>query len=121
MLESPVIVSSQGRVKLTYPHLSDFELKMDFNPIIEAFRLTGFFCLLHWQAKPFGLRRWGIYDAGIDKYFATTWDHLHIANCTGTPLQIEETKVTTVPTAVIYFRNTKTEQHKYTSIVKCAN
>lgn len=120
MLSNPIIESSQGRVKLTYPHLPDFELKMDFNPIIEEFGLTGFFCLLHWQAKPFGLRRWGIYDAGIDQYFATTWDCIDV-NCTGFPLQIEETKVTTVPTAVLYFKNARTEQRNYLSIVKCLN
>lgn len=115
---NPTIKTLQGRVTLTYPHLLDFELKMDLNPIINNFQLTGNFCLLHWQAKPFGLRRWGIYDAGIDEYFAATWDCLDI-NCRGTPLQLDETTVTSVPTAVIYFREAKVEKQNYLSIVKC--
>lgn len=116
---TPTIETSQGRVRLSYTHLPDFELKMDFNPIIEKFQLVGKLCLLHWQAKPFGLRRWGIYDAGIDQYFSATWDCLDV-NCSGIPLQLDETIVTTVPTAVIYFRDARVEKQNYLSIVKCS-
>lgn len=115
---TPTVETSEGQVRLTYPHLLDFELKMDFNPIVEKFKLAGKFCLLHWQAKPFGLRRWGVYDAGIDKYFAVTWDCIDI-NCSGTPLQLDETTLATVPTAVIYFRNSKVVEQNYLSIVRC--
>lgn len=115
---SPIVETLEGRVRLTYPHLPDFELKMDFNPIIDRFNLTGNFCLLHWQAKPFGLRRWGIYDAGIDEYFAATWDCVDIS-CGGIPLQLDETTATTVPTAVIYFKNSKVIEQNYISVVKC--
>lgn len=117
---TPTTETSQGKVRLTYPHLADFELKMDFNPIIEKFQLAGKFCLLHWQAKPFGLRRWGVYDAGIDQYFAATWDCLDV-NCGGMPLQLDETTVSTVPTAVILFKNARIEMQNYLSIVKCSN
>ncbi len=93
---------------------------MDFKPIIEQFKIVGKFCLLHWQAKPFGLRRWGIYDAGIDEYFAATWDCIDI-NCSGIPLQLDERIVKTVPTAVIYFKNSQVAEKDYLSIVKCLN
>ncbi len=115
---NPTIECLEKKVSLTYPHLLDFELKMDFNPIIDKFNLAGKFCLLHWQAKPFGLRRWGIYDGGIDKYFAATWDCIDV-NCSGIPLQLDETIVKTVPTAVIYFKNSQVAETNYLSIVKC--
>lgn len=116
----PTIETSKAKVRLTYPHLPDFELRMDFNPIIDKFKIAGRFCLLHWQAKPFGLRRWGVYDAEIDQYFAVTWNCIDI-NCSGIPLQLDETTVESVPTAVIYFKDSKIEQHNYLSIVKCSN
>jgi hypothetical protein len=114
----PTIETAEGRVKLTYPNLpdlKDFELKMDFNPIIEKFNITGKFCLLHWQAKPFGLRRWGIYDGGTDKYFAVKWDCLDIVS-TAIPLQLDEQIIKTVPTAVLYFKESKVEKRNYLSI-----
>lgn len=115
---TPTIETSEARVRLTYPHLPDFELKMDFNPIIDRFQLAGKFCLLHWQAKPFGLRRWAIYDAGIDKYFPGTWDCIDV-NCNGILLQLDETIVKTVPTAVMYFKNSQTRDENYLSVIKC--
>lgn len=113
----PVIECFEGKVKLSYPHLPDFELNMDFTPIINRFHLTGKFCLLHWQAKPFGLRRWGIYESRTDKYFSETWDKLEInSNCI--PLQLNELATTTVPTAVLFFKDAKVTQENYTSISK---
>ncbi len=117
---TPIIECSKGKVGLSYPHLPEFELKMDFNPIIESFGLAGKFCLLHWQAKPFGLRRWGVYDAGSDEYFATTWDCIDV-RCSGIPLQLDEEIIRTVPTAVLLFKQAKIEQQNYLSIVKCSN
>lgn len=101
----PIVETKKGQVKLTYQHLPGFELKMDFNPIIDRFHLTGDFCLVHWQAKPFGLRRWGAYDAGKDKYYPFTWNG---ALCSTPPtfLQIDEELVKSVPTAVLLFPNT---------------
>jgi hypothetical protein len=114
---SPGTETSQGRVRLTYPHLPDFELKMDFNPIIDKFNLAGNFCLLHWQAKPFGLRRWGIYDGGKDKYYAATWNHLHCL-CLTPPrfLQLDEDLVKTVPTAVMLFIDATAVQEEYLTL-----
>jgi hypothetical protein len=114
----PTINCLNKQITLTYPHLPDFELKMNFDPIIERFQLTGKFCLLHWQAKPFGLRRWGLYDAGIDQYFATTWDCIDI-KCNAIPLQLDETIIKTVPTAVLYFKDCKAINQNYLSIVRC--
>jgi hypothetical protein len=116
---TPTIETAEGRVKLTYPNLpdlKDFELKMDFNPIIQHFKLVGEFCLLHWQAKPFGLRRWGIYDGGTDEYFAVRWDCLDVSINKSIPLQLDERVVKSVPTAVLCFKDSKVEKQDYISI-----
>ncbi len=81
---------------------------MDFTPIIKVFNLKGNFALLHWQAKPFGLRRWGIYTSFDDEYHPFDYHQLH----SETPknisvLQIDENKWKTKPTAVIYVPNSK--------------
>lgn len=110
---SPIIETIEGRVRLTYPHLPDFELKMDFNPIIERFNLTGNFCLLHWQAKPFGLRRWGAYDGGKDKYHAIAWNCIHNDCSSPRFLQIDEEQVKTVPTAVMLFADATVLEEGY--------
>jgi hypothetical protein len=111
---TPIVVAEtvKGQVRLTYPHLPDFELKMDFNPIINKFRLAGSFCLVHWQAKPFGLRRWGVYDGGKDKYYPFTWNG---ALCSTPPrfLQIDEELVKSVPTAVLLFLDTTVVLKEY--------
>lgn len=111
----PIVETAKGRVKLTYPHLPDFELKMDFNPIIDRFRLSGNFCLVHWQAKPFGLRRWGAYDAGKDKYYPFKWNEVL---CSTPPrfLQVDEELVKSVPTAVLCFLDSTVILKEYLTI-----
>ena len=119
MIPPTIEMVDRAKVRLTYPHLPDFELKMDFNPIIHnhKFKLAGNFCLMHWQAKPFGLRRWGIYDAGQNEYFAGEW---HQIQCLTIPefLQINEEIIKTVPTAVLLFRKSKVLVNQYISIEK---
>jgi len=102
MLSQKIEKVSRGRFDVTYEHLPDFKLALDFNPIIQRFNLQGSFCLLHWQAKPFGLRRWGVYDGGKDSYVACEWSQVEVLKnprC----LQLDETIVSTVPTAVLHF------------------
>ncbi|MCC3513616.1 MAG: hypothetical protein JGK29_32860 [Microcoleus sp. PH2017_17_BER_D_A] len=101
----PIVVAEteKGRVKLTYPHLPDFELKMDFNPIIDKFHLAGSFCLVHWQAKP------------LDKYYPFTWNG---ALCSTPPrfLQIDEELVKSVPTAALLFLDTTVVLKEYLTL-----
>ena len=111
----PNLVTAGAKVTLTYPEMPDFKLQMDFNPIIERFRLRGQFCLVHWQAKPFGQRRWGVYDGGSDNYVAFK-DHELELQVTGQPLQVDENLIKTVPTAVFWFPNSKLVKNDYYSI-----
>jgi len=114
MLE-PILKTQLGKVSLTYPTMPDFNLQMDFNPIIERFRLQGNFCLLHWQAKPFGERRWGVYDFGRDYYASIKYCELDI-QVLPQPLQIDEKLIKTVPTALLFFPNSQLIKNGYYSI-----
>lgn len=115
MLE-PVIVTNSAKVNLTYPTIPNFLLEMDFNPLIDYFRLRGEFCILHWQAKPKGERRWGVYDKGADNYTSMEYDKLHL-QVVPRLLQINENLVPTVPTAVLLFLNSRLVKNGYYSII----
>lgn len=111
MLE-PIVSTQAGKVSLTYSAMPNFNLQMDFNPIIDWFRLRGQFCILHWQAKPFGERRWGLYDAGIDKYTSLKYCELQ-PRVIPRLLQVDENIVKTVPTAVLYFPRSQLVDNGY--------
>jgi hypothetical protein len=112
----PVITTETGKVSLTYPLMPNFSLQMDFRPIIERFHLKDQFCLVHWQAKPFGERRWGVYDAGNDKYVSLKYEQIE-AKVVPQFLQVDENIVKTVPTAVMLFPNTRIIKNGYYSLV----
>lgn len=111
----PIIKAEMGKVSLTYPTMPDFNLQMDFNPIINWFRLRGQFCILHWQAKPFGQRRWGVYDGGVDSYTSLKYCELELVSIPQL-LQVDENTIKTVPTAVLYFPKSQLIQNGYYSI-----
>lgn len=115
MLSPEITITGKAKVRLAYPSLPNFELNMDFNPLIDKFKLAGNFCLMHWQAKPFGLRRWGIYDNEANTYLAAEWNQIQ---CLSIPefLQINEEIIKTVPTATLLFRNSKVLLDEYISI-----
>ena len=112
----PTLETTAGKVALTYLELPDFKLQMDFNPICDRFHLRGQFCLLHWQAKPFGERRWGVYDAGADNYVSLKFDEIEI-KAVPQCLQIDENIIKTVPTAVLYFPACKLVKNDYYSLI----
>lgn len=112
----PVVKTEAGKVSLTYPTMPEFSLQMDFNPIIDWFRLRGQFCILHWQAKPFGERRWGLYDAGVDRYTSLKYCELQ-PRVVPQLLQVDESIIKTVPTAILYFSRSRLVKNDYYSIV----
>jgi hypothetical protein len=88
----------------------DSTLKLNFDVLIEHFGLTGQFCLIHWQAKPKGLRRWGVYCSAEDTYFSTDYDRLIFDKSLDVEaLQVDEKVIKTVPTAVLCLRGTIAE------------
>lgn len=87
-------------------------LLLDFQPIITAYKLKGDFVLIHWQAKPKYLRRWGAYDSHSQKYIGFNWDEMSISpSISGRFLQIDESKFSSIPTAVICYPKTKITPH----------
>lgn len=79
-------------------------LQMDFNPVINKYRLTNEFVLLHWQAKPKFLRTWGIYDSKTDSYSCVS-TNLVFPSCAVRLVDVNEAFVNTVPTAMILFNS----------------
>lgn len=96
---------NRGKFALKWVNVPDSELILNFNPIITQYKLTGTYCLLHWQARPKFYRRWGIYYSETDYYYSFEWNELSVNEkiiCKA--LQISESKFRTVPTAVIYLK-----------------
>jgi len=80
----------------------DRPLKLNFDVLIDYFQLTGSFCLLHWQARPKYLRRWGIYCSQFDQYYSCDYDKVIFPDSYQLQLlQINERTTHRVPTAVI--------------------
>jgi hypothetical protein len=108
LLEPAPIVRklSPYRFTLTYPDDPEFVLRMNFQPIVDGFSLTGNYSLLHWQAKPKGLRRWGCFSMrdGETQYQAFQEVSLgEFGYFRG--IQVNENLVRTVPTAVLWLPN----------------
>lgn len=78
------------------------ELQLDFNPIIEQFKLLGDYYLIHWQARPKGHREYGIYTSVDDSYRST--DKIPIRYGGMACYQLDDATANTIPSAVIYFK-----------------
>jgi hypothetical protein len=102
-----VIKLDRGKFNISWTELHGIDNKhkivLDFKPIIETFKLSGAFCLTHWQAKPFGKRRWGIYCSRSDNYYPTDYDQVTLPAIQSQLLQIDETKTQFPPSAVVYY------------------
>lgn len=84
--------------------IKDSAISLDFNPILkEVNKLLKIdeCVLLHWQARPKGLRRWGCFDVQKQQYFAA--NSALIEAEIGFCVQLNETVVKTVPTAMIVY------------------
>lgn len=91
------------KFSLTYLSIPDFILRLNFEPIIEEFNLEGDFTLLHWQAKPKQLRRWGAFcqSQGVTQYHA--FDRFTSQGNQHKGFQLDESETLFVPTAVICY------------------
>lgn len=58
----------KARFRVTTLGVAKSQLFLDFNPLIQKFKLKGNFKLIHWQARPKGYREWGIYHSSTDSY-----------------------------------------------------
>lgn len=89
--------------------LANSGIELDFSPFVNKISLDyskiNFYCLLHWQAVPKGLRRWGLYDSTTEQYYSI--DEVEAINTKFITFQLDETIIKTVPVAVLFFPNTK--------------
>lgn len=84
-------------------------LELDFSPLIEAnldlinqFAKSGVYCLLHWQARPKGLRQSGIYDSKTNQYYSHEEENLQVKQVKNLVwVKIDENKANSVPTSAI--------------------
>jgi hypothetical protein len=96
--------------RVSWENITDSGLLLDFNPLISQFNLQGAFVLEHWQAKPKGLRRWGLYDSTSDNYFPCDYYQIKTGfNLDISSIQIDENLTEARPTAVKLYRNAKIE------------
>lgn len=95
-----IVKLEQGRFRITTLNIPRSQLFLDFNPIIKFFNLTGDFDLIHWQARPYKYRQWGIYSSRTDSYQSLPEFQMETASFKS--LQIPDEQATTLPSAVIY-------------------
>ena len=95
---------AKGKFDVITPN-QDSKLTLDFNPIIEQFKLhegRSDYKLIHWQAKPKGDRQWGVYDRASDSYSCGVWDDLPTFYGGARLLMLDDATATTIPSAVVY-------------------
>lgn len=100
MLEQQIKRLSDYRYSIFYKQDLG-RLIVDFEPLVKALELSADYALVHWQARPRGQRRWGIFsrEAGYQSFQGYQADELA---CRG--FQLDESQALTVPTAVIVYR-----------------
>ena len=96
---------SKAKFKVSTDNIPNSELELDFNPIIDEFNLKGDFLLIHWQAKPKGYRKWGIYASKSDRYYSLS--AIDMERWTGNTLQLDDLTAKTVPSAVLLVRDAR--------------
>ena len=91
---------SRAKFKISTPNVRNSELLLDFNPVIDEFKLVGNFYLIHWQARPKGHREWGIYDSRHDTYTSS----VELTPGYGKhELKMLDDPADTIPSAVVVF------------------
>ena len=97
--------TGQAKFKVTTPGVTGSDLELDFNPVIEEFKLKGNYTLIHWQARPKGYREWGIYSSADDSYHSAA--ELTINFATVKSLQLDDATAKSIPSAVLYCKAEK--------------
>ncbi|MGL5874021.1 MAG: hypothetical protein ACRC2R_16905 [Xenococcaceae cyanobacterium] len=102
-----IIKLSKARFYLCWDEKPQEQIIVNFNPTIEQFNLSGDFKLVHWQAKPKGLKQFGIYNNVTDTYTSTR-EQLIFTDKNIQLLQLDENVFNHIPTAVLLIK----EQNK---------
>ncbi|MGL5075741.1 MAG: hypothetical protein ACRDBG_07850 [Waterburya sp.] len=107
---SKVISKISPRIFQIYDkRMPESALTLNFNPIVELNRIhpqnkTNKNTYVHWQAKPFGLRQFGVYDEVLDKYFSCAeFVFSRDKGKNSHSVQVDETIIKTIPVAAICY------------------
>ena len=102
-----VIKLNHGIFKIFWTQNHTESIVLNFIPLIKAFNLSQYnnYVLLHWQAKPKNLRRFGAYQP--DEYFGIDYANFSSEDVSCQLIQIPESNITTNPVAVLLFPNCK--------------
>lgn len=108
MLTQKIFPLSATKFQLSWddPQYKKDTITIDFQTIIDHFQLdTQYqkYCLLHWQAKPFALRRWGIYCRESQTYHGCDFNKVETGNARSFLLQRPETREILPPSAVVCY------------------
>lgn len=99
-----------GQFKIYWEEKPTEIIELDFNPLIDNFNLRNKeYLLLHWQAIPMNLRRFGVYDCFLDKYKGVDYDKISFINTQCSLAQIPDSHYKKRPTAVIVYKGRLTE------------
>ena len=98
------------QVRWEHPKYYNDAITIDFKPLIEYFDLVDNFVLMHWQAKPWGLRIFGAYDSNSDSYFSFDYSQFDTNNKPNAPIQIDEKTLKLPPSAVFLYDDCKIEK-----------
>ena len=101
MIKHLVTKLSSGRFNICWERRYNTAMVLDFNHLIRAYDLVPPFVIFHFQARPKGLRRWGIFDGGRDEYLSLESDRVRL-DLPGRPIQIPDAEGV-MPTAVLLY------------------
>lgn len=99
-------------VNINHTTIADGKLAMDFQPVVNAIRRKAGnkpFVFLHWQAKPIGVRTWGVFSVnaeGQTKYLSSENIEINSTNSPST-IQINEVLFKVKPTAGLLWINSE--------------
>lgn len=97
----------KGKFRIEWENKPDSLIMLDFNPLMKFYNLEYQIGVIeHWQAKPVGLRRWGVYCISSDQYYSVDADKLLFSgNYKIASLQIPERDYPDIrPTAVKFYQ-----------------
>lgn len=95
---------SDTSFSMVWDEVPNEKLTINFKNVIEQHNLKGKYCLLHWQAKPKGYRKWGIYSSLLQEYYSIKANEVRF-NTVGRLIEVDENNYSEVPTAVVLFSN----------------
>lgn len=93
--------------------IENSEIILDFNPVIKQANLTANFAICHYQARPKGLRKWGVFYKG--KYFSVDKIDSLVPY---ESIWLDENSVTLPPNAVIVHRDCELLLTESTATIK---